>query len=227
MCKLHRKPFCHRATLCDTFTFARPNQRLRSCKGHGWHNSTNQSGLGRAVHKRSQRWTTRKLRVQHATSCHCGRTLQKNLSKCHPNVLMDGHVSCEVNKQNSTPNWSEDSRKRCVIETCYFDAVVSPKAAYVLGHRTMYKTDRQNLMSFSGSCFVALLGLLQGRIRPVHGITVCMIGMVESMNLWPFMASSPCVQQQSGVRTPYSFQGKSSVPQTLHAVVASWSWMRL
>ena len=27
------------------------------------------------VHKISQRWTTRKLRVQHATSCHCGRTL--------------------------------------------------------------------------------------------------------------------------------------------------------
>ena len=34
----------------------------------------------------------------------------KKLSKCYPNVLMDGHVSCY--KQNSTPNWSEDSRKQ-------------------------------------------------------------------------------------------------------------------
>ena len=53
-------------------------------KDTGWHNSTNQSGHGRTVHKISQRWTTRKLRVQHATSWHCGRTLKKNLSKCHP-----------------------------------------------------------------------------------------------------------------------------------------------
>ena len=95
-----------------TFTFARPSQRLRSCKGHGVTQLYNQSGLGRTVHKISQRWTTRKLRVQHATSCHCGRTLKKNLSKCHPNVLMDGHVSCEVYKQNSTPNSLRDSRKQ-------------------------------------------------------------------------------------------------------------------
>ena len=78
----------------------------------GWHNSTNQSGPGKTENKISQRWTTRKLRVQHATSCHCGRTLKKNLSKCHPNVLMDGHVSSEVYKQNSTPNSSRDSRKQ-------------------------------------------------------------------------------------------------------------------
>ena len=47
-----------------------------------------------------------------------------------------------------------------------------------------------NLMSFSGSCFVELSVLLQVRIGPLHGITVCMIGMVESMNLRPFMASN-------------------------------------
>ena len=34
------------------------------------------------------------------------------MSNCHPNVLMDGHVSCEVYKQNSTPNSSQDSTKR-------------------------------------------------------------------------------------------------------------------
>ena len=68
----------------------------------GWHNSTNQSGLGRTVHKTPQRWTTR------SATCHqlsCGWILRKKKSKRHPNVLMDGHVSCY--KQNSTPNFSQ------------------------------------------------------------------------------------------------------------------------
>ena len=81
-------------------------------KDTGRHNSTNQGGFARTVHKISQRWTTRKLRVQPATSCHYGGTLKKTLSKCHPNVLMDGHVSSEVYKQNSTPNSTRDSRKQ-------------------------------------------------------------------------------------------------------------------
>ena len=33
--------------------------------------------------------------MQHATNCHCGKMLTINLSKCHPNVLMDGHSFCE------------------------------------------------------------------------------------------------------------------------------------
>ena len=32
--------------------------------------------------------------------------------RCHPNVLMDGHVSFEAYKRNSTPSSSKDSRKR-------------------------------------------------------------------------------------------------------------------
>ncbi len=59
------------------FAFARPSQRLRSYKGHGvttlLYMATNQSGLGKTVHKISQKWTTRKLHLQHATISHCGR----------------------------------------------------------------------------------------------------------------------------------------------------------
>ena len=40
-----------------------------------------------------------------------------------------------------------------------------------------------------GSCFVALSVLQKVRIGPVHGMTSCMIGTVESMNLRPVMAS--------------------------------------
>ena len=59
-----------------TFTFARPSQRLRSYKGHGvttlLYMATNQSGLGKTVRKISQKWTIRKLHLQHATISHCG-----------------------------------------------------------------------------------------------------------------------------------------------------------
>ena len=50
-------------------------------KDTGWHNSINQNGLGRTAHKIPQRWTMRKLRVQHATNCHCGRTLNEKIVK--------------------------------------------------------------------------------------------------------------------------------------------------
>ena len=54
----------------------------------GWQTFTNQSGRGRIVHRILQRGTSRrKLRVQHATNSHCGRTRKKNVLKCHPNVL--------------------------------------------------------------------------------------------------------------------------------------------
>ena len=50
-----------------TFTFVRPSQRLRSCKGHGetrlLYITTNQSRLGRSVRKIPQRWTTRILHL--------------------------------------------------------------------------------------------------------------------------------------------------------------------
>ena len=81
-------------------------------KEAGWHNFTNQSGFGRIVRKIFERWTRTKLPLQHATIHHCGNILNKNLPKCHPSGLMDGHVSCEACNKYSTPNSSMDSRKR-------------------------------------------------------------------------------------------------------------------
>lgn len=69
-------------------------------KDTGWQNFTNQSGLGRIVQEISQRRATRKLHLQYATNYHCGKKIEK-LSNCHPNVLVDGHVSSETCKANS------------------------------------------------------------------------------------------------------------------------------
>ena len=49
--------------------------------------------------------------MQHATTHQCGSVLFF-FSKCHPSVWMDGHISCELYKKNSTPNSSTDSKKR-------------------------------------------------------------------------------------------------------------------
>ena len=80
-------------------------------KDTGWQNSTNQNRFGRTLPLISWRWTTKKLHSQYATISHV-EEFRKKLSKCHPNVLVDGHISCEVYKRNSAPNSSKDSRKR-------------------------------------------------------------------------------------------------------------------
>ena len=58
------------AHLWHIFSFSLSPVRVRNygpVKDTGWHNSTNQSGFGRSVHKISQRWTTRKLCLQPTT----------------------------------------------------------------------------------------------------------------------------------------------------------------
>ena len=82
------------------FTFARPSQRLWSCKGNGvttlFYMATNQSGLGKTVNKIFQKWTTRKHKEVSLTTCH--------------------HFSLQVYKRNSTPSSSRDSRKRAMLQ---------------------------------------------------------------------------------------------------------------
>ncbi len=77
----------------------------------------------------------------------------------------------------------------------YFDAVVSPVAVFAAGHRTMYKTDLAHNVLFR-KLLRSVVDPLQAWIRHVHGMKPCMTGMVESMNLRPFMASS-CAQNMS------------------------------
>ena len=69
----------------------------------------------------------------------------------------------------------------------YFHAVISPVAVLQRGTEQCIRPTCANLMSYFGSCFVALSVLLQVWVGPVHGMKSCMIGMVESMRLRPFM----------------------------------------
>ena len=95
----------------------------------------------------------------------------------------------------------------------YFDAVISPVAVFVAGHRTMYKTD---LMFYFGSCFVALSVLLQVWIGPVHGMKSNMIRTVESMNLRPFIASN---YGQNDVSSNIGIQHIIFLPWKINGVV--------
>ena len=82
-------------------------------KDTGWQNSTNQSGFGRTAHKSLSDELRRSLACNMPPIIIIVEELwRKILSKCHPNVLMDGRASCKVYKQNSTPNSSRNSRKR-------------------------------------------------------------------------------------------------------------------
>ena len=86
----------------------RPSESGTTCP---LHNSTNKSGLGRTVHKISQ------LRVQHATSCQCGRTLRKNLSnnfsrKTNETCLFNRNIcSCEICSKQ--PAWPKNCHLDC------------------------------------------------------------------------------------------------------------------
>ena len=72
----------------------------------------------------------------------------------------------------------------------YFDAVISPMVFLAKDTEQCTRPTCATLMSYFGSCFVALSVLLQVWIGPVHGIKFSMIGtVVESMNWRPFMAS--------------------------------------
>ena len=90
-------------------TFLRPPES-ETTRLLGSQNFTRQSALGRTGHKISQGWTRRKLHLQHAT-VHRGGSMRKKLSKCHPELLMEGHVSCGAYKKKTDPECQLRGRK--------------------------------------------------------------------------------------------------------------------
>ena len=81
------------------------------------------------------------------------------------------------------PNIIVNYDRRLLLQACA--SLSSYQISWTLAHLV---GENYDFFMHFGSCFVLLFVLLHAWIGPVHCMKSCLTGMVESMNLRPFMA---------------------------------------